>query len=592
MFDNSFQKQYLYENISNNEDKYSLVNTMKEYEKIYKIPSTINNKSLSQNSTDKNSTIIVLNNELKEKKSPYMDKNIIPEIKIKDESNLTNGEKIETYIKYRFNPYFDDNIYNNCEKCRKNDNNFFCEKCLKNLCKNCSKICQNNKHKLIDLQKRQKEIKNYRKDINRIISEYFIEPEKKEKTWELKEQKIYQVFDENKINENENIGKFKEYTNDILLIKSIIDKNYNNYFHCKNIENCYKYMKKKYDINNQILIEYGINSGEKEIKIFGEGFVFNNIKKVFMIFEGEEYELSQYFELKNKITDNILKIKLICIDNVTNMNWMFSNCTTLISLSFISNLNTNNVTKMSGMFYNCTSLTSLPDIQNLNTSNATNINRMFHGCTSLNSLPDISNWNMDKVTNIRGLFTKCTSLNYLPDISKWNTKNVINLSEMFSFCTSLISLPDISKWNTNNVMNMRGMFDQCTSLISLPDISKWNTNNVTDMSCMFSFCISLNSLPDISNWDTNKVNDISNMFYFCVSLNSLPDISKWNTNKVSDMREMFFRCTSLSSLPNVSKWNINNVINMNDIISGCISLEFIPSNIIIEKNYLKKLLSI
>jgi len=31
---------------------------------------------------------------------------------------------------------------------------------------------------------------------------------------------------------------------------------------------------------------------------------------------------------------------------------------------------------------------------------------------------------------------------------------------------------------------------------------------------------------------------------------------------------------------------------MNDIISGCISLEFIPSNIIIEKNYLKKLLSI
>ena len=70
MFDNSFQKQYLYENISNNEDKYSLVNTMKEYEKIYKIPSTINNKSLSQNSTDKNSTIIVLNNELKEKKSP------------------------------------------------------------------------------------------------------------------------------------------------------------------------------------------------------------------------------------------------------------------------------------------------------------------------------------------------------------------------------------------------------------------------------------------------------------------------------------------------------------------------------------------
>ena len=38
-----------------------------------------------------------------------------------------------------------------------------------------------------------------------------------------------------------------EYTNDILLIQAIIEKNYNNYFHYINIKECFNYLRKKYE---------------------------------------------------------------------------------------------------------------------------------------------------------------------------------------------------------------------------------------------------------------------------------------------------------------------------------------------------------
>ena len=48
---------------------------------------------------------------------------------------------------------------------------------------------------------------------------------------------------------------------------------------------------------------------------------------------------------------------------------------------------------------------------------------MFFNCTSLLSLPDISNWNISKVSNMKFMFYKCISLISLPDISNWNITN-------------------------------------------------------------------------------------------------------------------------------------------------------------------------
>ena len=449
------------------EEKNTPAKAINEIENENPIPSTIKDK-INQNSAINNSTIINLNNEIKENNSPYLYKDKIPEIKIKNENELVNGENIETFINYPFDPNFDDNIYNICENCRKNNNYCFCGKCFKNLCDSCSEDC-NKIHKNEIMKLKPDEIYFYKSEIERIIGEYFIEPENKEENNE-KDQKSYQVIDENKII----IESFKKsiYTNDIILINFIIHKNYNNYFHYKNIENCYKYIKWKYDIKDQILLEYVIKSNETKIRIFGLFFVLRNKRKGFIIYEDKEFELMEFFELENNINNNILKIKLIGINNIIDISYMFCNCSSLIFLPDISKWNTEKVNNMSYMFFQCSSLISLPGISEWNTNNVTDMNNMFYNCSSLISLPDISKWNVNKVTSMYWMFNKCSSLISLPDISKWNITKVHNLISMFSNCSSLISLPDISKWNTNNVSNMYWMFTDCLSLIYAPDMPK------------------------------------------------------------------------------------------------------------------------
>ncbi len=112
--------------------------------------------------------------------------------------------------------------------------------------------------------------------------------------------------------------------------------------------------------------------------------------------------------------------------------------------------------------------------------NVTDMNNMFRECSSLKSLPDISNWKTNKVINMSNMFCECSSLISLPDINKWNTSNVTNLSRMFYKCSSLKILPDISIWNIMNVKDVSLLFGYCTSLYFLPNIIKWNWDNIDE----------------------------------------------------------------------------------------------------------------
>jgi len=89
--------------------------------------------------------------------------------------------------------------------------------------------------------------------------------------------------------------------------------------------------------------------------------VKNNKTICKMIINDKEYEIAEKYYITN-YNNNILEIKLKVIDNVTNMSYMFNECSSLISLPDISKWNTNNVTNMSHIFYGCSSLLSLPDI--------------------------------------------------------------------------------------------------------------------------------------------------------------------------------------------------------------------------------------
>ncbi len=216
--------------------------------------------------------------------------------------------------------------------------------------------------------------------------------------------------------------------------------------------------------NNYILCEYDIRKKNESIKIVNS---FEEAKRVSLWIKGinNEKEIKdncEFFLNNNKINfcyhylfSDIRKnqIKLKFKTPIIITNYMFYNCTSLISLN-LSNFNANIVTNMSYMFYNCFSLISL-NLSNINTYNVTNMSYMFYNCNSLISL----------------------------NLSNFNTENINDMSYMFYNCNSLLSL-DLSNFNTNNVTNMSYMFNNCSSLNSL-NLSNFNTNNVEIMTNMF-----------------------------------------------------------------------------------------------------------
>ena len=180
------------------------------------------------------------------------------------------------------------------------------------------------------------------------------------------------------------------------------------------------------DANIEIEFNYTLNGSKKSnilknvtngknkerIRIFGDGFIINNLFKCKFEYNGIENELFDLIEDYN-YKDQI-KLKLKGINNIIDASWM------------------------------------------------------FHRCNSFSSLPDLSKWDISKVNDLRGMFKDCNNLLSLPDISKWDILNVENLNKMFYDCKSLNSLPDLSKWNISNVKEMTDMFAECKKSLKIP----------------------------------------------------------------------------------------------------------------------------
>ena len=162
-------------------------------------------------------------------------------------------------------------------------------------------------------------------------------------------------------------------------------------------------------IANEMIIKYKINKNENIVKIFGEIFVNKNKKNCKIIYEKNKYNLTEYFSLENINNKKILKIKLIETKTITEMKYMFHNCSSLISIDCIK-WNITNIINLNSLFYGCSLLESLSGISNWNTSNVVDMNNIFYNCSSLLELPDISNWNTSNLTNMNNMFSNCSSL--------------------------------------------------------------------------------------------------------------------------------------------------------------------------------------
>ena len=325
----------------------------------------------------------------------------------------------------------------------------------------------------------------------------------------------------------------------------------------------------------------------------------------------------------------------------TSLYKFFANLTKLKTITGLEYLNTEKVTNMSYMFFNCSSLTSL-DVTHFNTAKVKNMRNMFSVCSSLTSLY-LTNFNTEKVTNMSSMFLACQALTTIYASSKFVTTQVSNSIDMFYNCRKLkgeevctndkatdktyakieggyfsraiprvkyadgtltfflasketlgeneygiyggLGTPDWV-WQNPNVTNVTKVvfdpafanarptkcnewFQNYVNLTSIEGIEYLNTSQVTDMHNMFYNCYHLQT-TDFSGFDTRKVKDMSNMFYNCGSLKSL-DISNFNTSEVTDMRGMFEDCQELSSL-DLSKFNTKEVKHMNSMFESCSAL--------------------
>ena len=102
--------------------------------------------------------------------------------------------------------------------------------------------------------------------------------------------------------------------------------------------------------------------------------------------------------------DNVSKISIIIDYQIKSFSKLFYYCGCNETINF----NTNNVTNMSYMFCECSSLKEL-NLNNFNTNNVTNMSDMFCGCSSLKEL-NLNNFNTINVINMRCMFSGCSSL--------------------------------------------------------------------------------------------------------------------------------------------------------------------------------------
>ena len=331
---------------------------------------------------------------------------------------------------------YDDKDY----KCNRHDKDFlkYCQSCKINLCFSCLEDHKEHKmigyeEKIINIKKireRMDELKNminkFKENIEEIIMKFRKVVEYIEKFYNF-DNDLYNILNYYEKNKDVNFQKLINLNSINDSINNEIKNIINTYSYGQNLNKLLYLYNNIYNENQEIEMKYiPKENNDDKVQIFGQDFINNNIFKCRIIYNNKEYELTKYFNDINTRYKNQdpFTFKLKGINNITDMSYMFDNCS---------------------------SLSSLPNISNWNTSNVSNMSFMFNECISLLSLPDISNWNISKVNNMSHMFNNCKLLESFPDISKWDTSNLFYLSNIFDNCSHSSSFPDISKWDTSKV---------------------------------------------------------------------------------------------------------------------------------------------
>ena len=153
---------------------------------------------------------------------------------------------------------------------------------------------------------------------------------------------------------------------------------------------------------------------EDIIRIFGKYFVKENKNKCKIIYNNKKYKLKEYFEEIDKDYNSEIdeiKLKLVGINQITNLKEIFYGCYYLSSVSESQNENAqNNFTKFE--YFTSNNNSTLSDLNNssIYLNKIINMSYMFSGCISLKSISDISKFNTFEMHYMDGVFKLCNSL--------------------------------------------------------------------------------------------------------------------------------------------------------------------------------------
>ena len=284
----------------------------------------------------------------------------------------------------------------------------------------------------------------------------------------------------------------------------------------------------------------------------------------------------------------------------------FWGCTSLTTINGIENLNTENVTDMRYMFRNCSSLSTL-DLSGFNTAKVMLMEYMFYGCSELTTIYASSNFTTSAVTSSNNMFTGCTSLvgavayssdktnaeyantttGYFKnpgDCSAYAVFNSSNNSLTFKYDTNISQLAEnevlctIKSDNQNQGWyNYRTSINKvvfepsfasarpvtcyhwfygCSNLASIEGLEYLNTSEVKSMNAMFYSCTKITTL-NLSNFDTSQVTDMSYMFNACNALTTIHVSDKFTIDKVTSDESMFGYCDKLKGASSYifGNWN-------------------------------------
>ena len=214
--------------------------------------------------------------------------------------------------------------------------------------------------------------------------------------------------------------------------------------------------------------------------------------------------------------DNIIIPQYISKDNgknwiaVTNLDWVFYNCSELININKLPLT----VKSVEFMFRECIQLSSVPELPN----SIETLHGTFYNCKNLKTFNKTIPL---KTSDMTTTFTECNNLSKFESVIP---DNVVNMYFTFSGT----GLMEFTSSIPNSVENMQGTFRNCIQL------SKFDTaipENVTNMQETFYKC---ELLENINISIPESVTNFYNTFRECSKLNGIIEI---NANLTGNIME-------------------------------------------------------